>query len=397
MEKINYELEDLIRCEICKKTYESPVILPCLNTICENHISFGLKYDCVFCANTHVTPEDGFPTDMKILKLIKMNNDYININKINYGKINRNAKDSCKLLEDLLEQTQTLVGDPLYFIDSYFSRLKNEIDLKREEYVMLIETNHDHIIKEIEKFEKQCKHEAKEKSLNLFDLIKTSKAKLTKWNADLKIPDFDRDGNWKRIAIRAREESEKLKLIMVNFQDELLLNKEVKFSPKQIVGKNNFGDLVFFDREKMDTNRSEASFQLIIDDFNSFRRNYEWRESSKPCIIKNIPWKINAKIEQTEDFDLALGFYVYPEFDDNKLRQNPISAEIKLKIIQDKSVVNSKVKLYRRFLHKYTESIGSGCPAFILLRDIMDPVNGLYDRRNDSITLETTVKIIDND
>ena len=82
----------------------------------------------------------------------------------------------------------------------------------------MIETSHDNIIHEIEKFEVKCKQEAQMKTLNLNDLIKISKHKLEKWNADLQVPDFDLDGNWKRITVRAREESEKLKLIISCFQ-----------------------------------------------------------------------------------------------------------------------------------------------------------------------------------
>jgi hypothetical protein len=103
-------------------------------------------------------------------------------------------------------------------------------------------------------------------------------------------------------------------------------------------------------------------------------------------------------INSTEEFDLALGIYVYPEIDDNKLRRNPINTEVRLKILQDNKTATSsnKLKLYRRFVHRYTESIGNGCPAFLLLKEIMDPQNGLYDRRNDSITLEASVKILEN-
>ena len=89
---------------------------------------------------------------------------------------------------------------------------------------------------------------------------------------------------------------------------------------------------------------------------------------------------------------------MYPEIDDNKLRRNPINTEVRLKILQDnKTATNTtKLKLFRRFVHRYTESIGNGCPAFLLLKEIMDPQNGLYDRRNDSIILEASVKILEN-
>lgn len=392
----NDELKELIHCEICNQIYESPVILPCFHTVCLNHIDFGLKYKCVFCNQIHQIPDNGFPFDSRVMKLIRINENYIKIDKINYGKINRSAKESCQQLEDLLDQSQTLAIDPYFYIHNYFSKLKNDIDLKKEEYILMIETSHEKIIRDIEHFENKCKFEAQMKSLNLYDLIKVSKNKLEKWNADLRVPDFDHDGNWKRITIRAKEESEKLKTLITNFQDDLLMYKELKFLCRPIMAKNNFGDILFIDKEKIDSNRVEGTFQLVINDFSLFKRNYEWKESSKSCVIKNIPWKINAKIEQTENYDLALGFYVYPEYDDHKLQQNPVNTEIRIKIVQDKSMMNTKLKLYRRFAHTYMESIGSGCPSFMLLRDIMDPMNGIYDRKNDCITLEATVKIIDN-
>jgi len=171
------------------------VVLPCLNTLCINHVDFGLNYQCVFCNDVHQMPENGYPTDLKVTKLMKIYEKYIRIEKINYGKINRNAKNSCKILEDLVDQSQTLANDPCFFIDSYFSKLKNSIDLKKEEYLLLIDNSHEKVIKEIEKLEAKCKQEAQMKTLNLNDLIKTSKHKLDKWNADLQVPDFDLDGN----------------------------------------------------------------------------------------------------------------------------------------------------------------------------------------------------------
>ena len=39
------------------------------------------------------------------------------------------------------------------------------------------------------------------------------------------------------------------------------------------------------------------------------------------CIVSNVPWRICAKIEQTEDFNLCLGIFLKCEidFDDEKL------------------------------------------------------------------------------
>jgi hypothetical protein len=74
---------------------------------------------------------------------------------------------------------------------------------------------------------------------------------------------------------------------------------------------------------------------------------------------------------------------------------NPINTEVKLKIVQkDNFHMKSELTLQRHFNHRFNRNQASGDPCFVLLKDIMDPLNGIYDEVSDCITLEAYVKVL---
>ncbi len=71
------------------------------------------------------------------------------------------------MLKSILDEAKLLSNDPVNFIHEFFSDLKNEIDLKKEESVAKIEDEYEKIINEVLEVEKECKIKAKNKAIDL--------------------------------------------------------------------------------------------------------------------------------------------------------------------------------------------------------------------------------------
>lgn len=386
----NLDLSSLIKCEICNQIFENPVILPCAKTVCLKHTFSQVvngKHKCDLCNQLHQIPENSFPRDVKTTKLIEINSE------LNFGENNFKAKKECEFLDDLINQSECLIQEPVSFINDYFSCLKYKINLKKQEFIAVIEENYDKVIKEIVKFEIKCKLEAKNKMTDFNDALTTSKLKLDAWIKELKVPNFSKDKQWKNISLKSKQETERVKYLLANFQNELLLYKDYKFQPKQIIDNNNFGEFLTEDIERIEENRSEAKFQLVINDFSSFIEKGDLRESIDYCLIRKIPWRLRAVIHKNKDFDNALGFGFYPDIELKKLKSNPINTEVRMRVAQ-KENFHFKKDLVRHFNHRFDKNQASGDPYFVLLKDIMDQSNGIYDEANDSITLEALVKVL---
>ena len=42
------------------------------------------------------------------------------------------AKEQCKDLKELINESELLVKDPAFYINDYFTKLRNEVDLSKE-------------------------------------------------------------------------------------------------------------------------------------------------------------------------------------------------------------------------------------------------------------------------
>ena len=56
------------------------------------------------------------PVNEEINELIQNKNNYINVNSIGFGENNSISKESCILLEEILERAKKISNDPLNFI-----------------------------------------------------------------------------------------------------------------------------------------------------------------------------------------------------------------------------------------------------------------------------------------
>ena len=136
--------------------------------------------------------------------------------------------------------------------------------------------------------------------------------------------------------------------------------------------------------------RSEATFQLELNNFSKFKESFETRSSSIPCIVGDLGWKIQAISLWDKDEDFVLGFFVQCANERNSPNRS-ISATVELKLLNLKNKEQSKViKLICLFDEKQNSW---GYSPFISMNEIINPINDFYDPKNDLVFLEVGINL----
>ena len=114
----------------CKLFLERPVLMPCCgSTICQEHeqsidIKDG-KYKCPVCEEQENYPQNGFPLNKKIMKLIE-NGDH-------FGEMRKRVLNSIPILESIIKEHETMNSEGIIY--DYFAELRNQVDTHREEII----------------------------------------------------------------------------------------------------------------------------------------------------------------------------------------------------------------------------------------------------------------------
>lgn len=280
----------------------------------------------------------------------------------------------CQDYKKLFDEASQLLKDPEYFINNYYTELRNMIDLTKEEKIQMIEEKYSNVIKETYDQEKECRLKIAEieadKLKEIVNVNFINRAKMRALYNSKELKDF-----------------EKIRYYFNRYKQDLLLNKEHKFVPSiNIINKNNFGDLISTNVEKIDENRSNGIIKFVLNDFSKFKADRKLCFSTEWCIIKNKSWNIYAGIQETKSYNNGLSFFVGLNVSDPLLDYT-----ITYKVVQSNSTLKSKVCLTKTIKHLFSDNNFWGFPEFILLSDIMDVSNGIYDKENDSITLEAHI------
>ena len=221
-------------CKFCLDIYEKPVILPCGNLLCSKHIDKFLKSKtsqsilCYHCDRKHDINKQGLLVDERITQLIELK-----IHELNLGTSHREAIISCKNVESLISEHKLLNQNPNNFIDTFFNKLKKEINIKRIEMIAMVDDSYRKSLKEIECFENECKNNP-DKDKNILgsnSLVVICEAKLKEWYQVLRVPNLDLESNWKELKFEADREIQKLDTKLRVVKNELLLNRDFTIKP----------------------------------------------------------------------------------------------------------------------------------------------------------------------
>lgn len=223
-----------IKCFHCKKTLESPVLLPCGESICRHHINEQDKeFFCVSCTSNHPIPSGGFYPMKALENIIKTQ-----IERIDLGVPHNDAYKSCKKLETILGDIDLLKKDPFYFINESINEIRNDVEIKREELKLKIDLEANRIVQELNAYEQTCKTHLENsdfvnRSSELETNVKEIKDKLSQWLDEFKTIDSNEE-KWKCM----KENSDKiifdLESKVIALKQDLLLDKLKEYQLKPI-------------------------------------------------------------------------------------------------------------------------------------------------------------------
>ncbi|KAL3090513.1 hypothetical protein niasHT_027004 [Heterodera trifolii] len=139
-----------------------------------------------------------------------------------------------------------------------------------------------------------------------------------------------------------------------------------------------------------DTNKSNGTLSMEIEKLSEFAREIELseRKSEETVYIKGMPWKIWANIKtKNESTDKCLGFFLLcdaSEKDGNWSRK----CSATLRIVSQKNGVGGFMREFNRTSYVFNnKTLSGGWNNFIYFAELMYPSKGLYNEKEDKVTL----------
>ncbi|CAF1000442.1 unnamed protein product [Brachionus calyciflorus] len=178
-------LNNLIRCEICKNILKEPIFLPCDETCC-GRCAFKFKnqdrnsIQCYFCQQEHEIPKSGFHSNKQADDLVH------SILQTRLKAIVESVKEQVKASKEPLDGTEK--------IKNHCSLLRYDVDLKSKLAHQDIDLIHELLINKINEYEKKALWEYENKIDYKEDIDRldfTIDQFLDKFHLDLNLKSFN--------------------------------------------------------------------------------------------------------------------------------------------------------------------------------------------------------------
>jgi hypothetical protein len=180
---------DLLNCFVCKSRFDVPKMLPCgefICTSCESKLHIkkqGAKeensYKCTACGDAHVKLKNGLPVNMRLKKLLDSKPE-----DIYRGEAHKNCQDLLKKLKNSVDDLDQKYSNSKKVIKRHCDMLRNEVDVRTESEIALLNQYRDELVNEINDYELKCLANVSvtsEKFQSLKALIAESNANSSKW------------------------------------------------------------------------------------------------------------------------------------------------------------------------------------------------------------------------
>jgi hypothetical protein len=222
-------MDEYLTCNICKKCYCEPVVLPCGKNVCKAHLDHifhktnGKIFECNYCNKHHEIPESGFI----------INEDLMGVLDVYYksDQKRKEANDLISKFEQNIKEIDRISENPESFIIDYITCTRIKIKLEKDRLLTKINKISDEMLEQLENYEVECKSNLR----NLNDLIEKSKASISvleeeceKWKDDLRILKLPQD-KLDTLMIELRRYLKENQENLIDYKNELLHNKGCYF------------------------------------------------------------------------------------------------------------------------------------------------------------------------
>lgn len=144
--------EEALRCPECKNHFESPRILPCMESICLKCISNLDDFQCPFCCEIHAVPKNGFPINKSLLKVLNSLEEEIALNKTDVEKYRTCVKNTEELVNHFECDIEKAKGEIIQYCEGVKTKIVNTID----QQVFFLNDIRDELVDEVHLYEKDC-------------------------------------------------------------------------------------------------------------------------------------------------------------------------------------------------------------------------------------------------
>lgn len=157
-------------CPICKKEYESPVILPCGESICSKCVTpigtYSNSFLCKLCNSLHDIPDNGFPQNKALIKLIKSNNEMLSEKQMEKSlKCNLEIEAGLDFLRKSFKTCKENIKD---YVRQIINDIEIEADLKSNQINQL----RDDLIEKVLIYERNCLENYTNYTTEYYDFVK---------------------------------------------------------------------------------------------------------------------------------------------------------------------------------------------------------------------------------
>lgn len=328
------------------------------------------KFKCPVCKNHEISRQEC----MKITR-----------NKLVIGQASLEMK--LEKLSDCEKNLQIFYNNPEYFLEESVAEVKNKIDLRREELKLIIsqkiDSYYENLLDHIEKQKKVKLDEFKKNTEKIFssEKIKHDFKLLEEADIKSKLEFIENQSD------KIENEIDFIKTTIAGLTDMNFVSNDQEIDVENLFGKINFGsksvDKILSDK---------GTFNLVINDMSKIRHKKKLKLFSKPYTMKNLEWIIKVALSENDLGQIVLGLHLYcrSAFESSNLS---VYADSELRVLHNTLPEKSIGIRNKKYFEKTNFSYGTN--ELIRLSELLDPKNGFYDVKNDSITIEGIIKIDD--
>lgn len=217
-----------VKCFHCLKQLKSPVLLPCGQSICKEHVDKpATTIACIQCEKGHEIPANiGFPANKGLELIINAQ-----IDQLNLGQVHLDAQQACDQLRDAIGSLEALVENPESYICEQIDDLKRRVDLKCGQLHEAIDDEADKVIRSLKKCQRdlvadlKASQAIKERQVVLKRVLVNEKVSLEACAAALKQLNID-DETRKSLRSTCEKSKKPYESCIFSFKNKVFSNYE---------------------------------------------------------------------------------------------------------------------------------------------------------------------------